>query len=254
MNIHASINHAPRDCVCLGPVAPSHPRSPLWIVVLALACEEPMHPYRMQTLIKQRGKDLIANVAQSNSVYQTIDALRRAGLIMVRETSREERRPERTVYEATEEGRKALRDWIRQGLSTVAREFPEFPAALATPYGLGTDDLAVLLEQRAKTLEERLVGLEQEVPGLPRIFMLDNEYLAAVGRAEIKWLRDIIADVRLGRIRFPTRQEMLRLARDMHGPSSEAVERLARESRPDSDPKGGAAAPSRQRMKKRRAG
>src|SRR5437899_1987026 len=43
---------------------PSRPRSPLWIVVLGLACEEPMHPYRMQTLIKQRGKDLVANVAR----------------------------------------------------------------------------------------------------------------------------------------------------------------------------------------------
>src|ERR1700704_4347600 len=84
------------------------PRSPLWIVVLALACEEPMHPYRMQTLIKQRGKDQIANVAQRNSVYQTIDALRRAGLIKIRGRSREERRPERTTYEATEEGRRAL--------------------------------------------------------------------------------------------------------------------------------------------------
>src|SRR5262249_43984895 len=98
-------------------MAPSHPRSPLWMVVLALACEEPMHPYRMQTLIKQRGKNQVANVAQSNSVYQTIDALCRAGLIEVRETSREERRPERTVYEATDEGRKALRSWIRAGLS-----------------------------------------------------------------------------------------------------------------------------------------
>src|SRR6185369_12765581 len=103
------------------------PRSPLWIVVLGLACEEPMHPYRMQTLIKQRGKDQVANVAQRNSVYQTIDALRRAGLIRVRETSREERRPERTIYEATDEGRRALAAWVRTGLSTVAREFPEFP-------------------------------------------------------------------------------------------------------------------------------
>src|SRR5258707_468254 len=108
----------------------ARPRSPLWMVILSLACEEPMHPYRMQTLIKQRGKDLIANVAQRNSVYQTIDALRRGGLIAIRETSRQERRPERTIYEATEEGRRTLQSWVRIGLSTPAREFPEFQAAL----------------------------------------------------------------------------------------------------------------------------
>src|SRR6185503_10115553 len=96
---------------------PSRPRSPLWMVVLALACEEPMHPYRMQTLIKERGKDHVANVAQRNSVYQTIDALLRAGLISVRETSREENRPERTIYEATDAGRETLRAWVRTVLS-----------------------------------------------------------------------------------------------------------------------------------------
>src|ERR1700738_191048 len=90
---------------------PSRPRSPLSMVVLALVCEEPMHPYRMQTLIKERGKDQIANVAQRNSVYQTIDALLRAGLIAISETSRQERRPKRTIYEATDEGRRALRSW-----------------------------------------------------------------------------------------------------------------------------------------------
>src|SRR5579859_7266930 len=103
------------------------PRSPLWMVVLALACEEPMHPYRMQQLIKLRGKDHVANVAQRNSVYQTIDALLRAGLIEIRETARDENRPERTLYAATDAGRAALVDWIRTALSTPAREFPDFP-------------------------------------------------------------------------------------------------------------------------------
>src|SRR5579862_2414801 len=99
---------------------PARPRSPLWMVVLSLVWEEPMHPYRMQTLIKLRGKDQIANVAQRNSVYQTIAALLRAGLIAVRETERPDRHPERTVYEATPAGREALRSWVRSGLSTVA--------------------------------------------------------------------------------------------------------------------------------------
>src|SRR5579863_6293570 len=95
---------ANNDVYARGPMTPPtspSPRSPLWMIVLALACEEPMHPYRMQTLIKQRGKDQVANVAQRNSVYQTIDALVSAGLIRVCGTAQEENRPERTIYEAT---------------------------------------------------------------------------------------------------------------------------------------------------------
>ena len=179
---------------------PSRPRSPLWMVVLSLVCEEPMHPYRMQTLIKERGKDQIANVAQRNSVYQTITALRRAGLIAVRETAQQERRPERTVYEVTAEGRRTLRMWMRTVLSTPAREFPDFPAALSLVAGIEPDEVRALLQMRIGPLEKQLAELERPGPTLPRLFLLEAEYLAAVVRAEIQWLRAVIVDLRRRRL------------------------------------------------------
>jgi DNA-binding PadR family transcriptional regulator len=200
------------------------------MVVLSLVCEEPMHPYRMQMLIRQRGKDLIANVAQRNSVYQTIVALRRAGLITVRETSREERRPERTVYESTEVGRQTLKAWIRHGLAHLAREFPEFPAALSLlDPTLRPKELASLLETRAGALQLRLRDLEKAPVGLPRIFLLEEEYMAAVVRAELKWLHEVIADLRAGSLGFPSKAEMLRLSASMGGPSEEAIRRIEAE-------------------------
>jgi DNA-binding PadR family transcriptional regulator len=209
---------------------PLRARSPLWIVVLGLACEEPMHPYRMQTLIKQRGKDQIANVTQRNSVYQTIDALRRAGLIEIRETARDRRRPERTIYAATEEGRQALRTWVRTGLSTVAREFPEFPAALSTLYGVaGPDDLRALLEIRAAALELRLADLTKQHPTLPRLFLLEQEYMAHLARAELDWLRGIIVDLDSAQLVFPTKVEILQISTELGRPSDEAVGRLVDE-------------------------
>jgi DNA-binding PadR family transcriptional regulator len=175
---------------------PPRPKSPLWMVVLSLVWEEAMHPYRMQVLIKERGKDQIANVAQRNSIYQTIDALKRAGLIAVRETERQERRPERTVYEITDEGRQALLAWLRTVLSTPAREFPDFPAALSLAAVLGPDDVRAQLEARIQALEPRLAALETPYPHLPRLFLLEAEYMAAVIRAELKWLRGVTADLR----------------------------------------------------------
>jgi DNA-binding PadR family transcriptional regulator len=180
--------------------SPSRPRSPLWMVVLSMICEEPMHPYRMQALIKERGKDQIANVAQRNSVYQTIAALSRAGLITIRETSRDERWPERTVYEVTEAGRRTLRLWLRTVLSTPAREFPDFPAALSLVAGAEPHEVRTLLETRIGALEMRLTELEQPYPGLPRVFLLEAEYMAAVVRAEIQWLRGVTGDLRSGRL------------------------------------------------------
>jgi DNA-binding PadR family transcriptional regulator len=170
------------------------------MVVLSLVCEEPMHPYRMQTLIKERGKDQIANVAQRNSVYQTIAALRRAGLIAVRETSQHERRPERTVYDVTAEGRRTLRMWMRTVLSTPAREFPDFPAALSLVAGIEPDEVRALFQLRIGALKKQLAELERPVPNLPRLFLLEAEYMAAVVRAEIQWLRAVIGDLRRGRL------------------------------------------------------
>ena len=100
-------------------------RSPLALAVLGLLYEAPMHPYRMQRLIKERGKDEVINVRQRASVYQTIDRLQRLGLIVARETTREERWPERTVYELSDEGRRTFRVWMHEILSTSAREVLE---------------------------------------------------------------------------------------------------------------------------------
>lgn len=204
----------------------NRPRSPLAMVVLALACEEPMHPYRMQSLIKERGKDHVANVTQRNSVYQTIDALLRAGLIRVRETERDENRPERTIYEATDDGRRTLVEWIHTVLSTPAREFPDFPAALSLlgPW-IKAADLRALLEQRVAALEARLPAHDVAIPELPRMFLLEEEYMAAMLRAEIAWLRGVIADLRAGRLKPPTEAELRKLAALPGAPSEEAMRR-----------------------------
>jgi DNA-binding PadR family transcriptional regulator len=54
--------------------------SALGLIVLALLIEEPMHAYRMQKLIRERGKDQVVNVRRGASIYQTSDRLQRLEL------------------------------------------------------------------------------------------------------------------------------------------------------------------------------
>ncbi len=160
-----------------------------------------MHPYRMQQLIKTRGKDRIANVAQRNSVYQTIDRLLRAELIAVHDTERAERRPERTVYELTDEGAAALREWTQAMLSGPRREFPEFPAALASMMLLDPADVRAQLEARLDALRTEVAALRADlvsVPDLPRLFLLDDEYQVTVREAELRWVAGVVDDLRAG--------------------------------------------------------
>lgn len=199
-------------------------RSPLALVLLALLAEEPMHPYRMQQMIKARGKDRIANVAQRNSVYQTIDRLLRTELIAVRDTERDERRPERTVYELTDNGMATLREWTRAMLAGPRPEFPEFPAALASMMLLDPADALAQLEVRLSALVAEIAAMRAElasVPDLPRLFLLDDEYHVAVREAELRWLEGVVEELRSGAMTW-SREWIRQVAESIEGPTPPA--------------------------------
>jgi DNA-binding PadR family transcriptional regulator len=171
-------------------------RSPLALALLALLAEDAMHPYRMQQVIKERGQDQLVNVAQRNSVYQTLDRLVRDGLARPAGTARDGARPERTTYEITADGRDTLRRWLTEMLPTPAREFPEFPVALAFLPVLAPAVVRELLERRIAEQERRLAAIvAQAPPGLPRLFLIEDEYRAEMLRAEVAWLRTLVADL-----------------------------------------------------------
>jgi DNA-binding PadR family transcriptional regulator len=178
--------------------------SPIALAILALLYEAPMHPYRMQQLIKERGKDEVINVRQRANLYQTIDRLLRAKLIAVRETARGDKRPERTIYELTEAGHEVIPLWMREMLSTPAREFPDFPAALAYLPMLSPEDAQVQLDRRAHALVAELDRIDAElsraVGVIPRLFLIEMEYLRAMLQTELAWVRSMIDDLGAGRL------------------------------------------------------
>ena len=164
-----------------------------------------MHPYRMQQLIKERGKDEVFNVRQRASVYQVIDRLRRLGLITPKEITREEKWPERTVYELTDEGRQAFRDWMHEALSAPAQEFPEFPAAVSLLALLEPEEALRRLEARVAALEDEVARIDSQfgdaaAEGLPRLFLLEMEYQRATLEAELEWVRAVVDDLRTDRL------------------------------------------------------
>jgi DNA-binding PadR family transcriptional regulator len=182
---------------------PPAQRSSLGLIVLWLLYEQPLHVYRMQKLIEAQGKNRVVNVRARASLYQTIERLQRLRLVEVVETVRTQAHPERTVYGITDAGREAAREWLREMLSSTGGEFPDFIAAVSILFGLEPEDARQQLELRAERLEAQLAGTESElvgVPGLPRLFLLEEEYRRAVLQAELTWLRGVIDDLRAGRL------------------------------------------------------
>jgi DNA-binding PadR family transcriptional regulator len=176
--------------------------SPLALAVLGLLVAGPLHPYGMQRLIKLWGKDQVVNVGQRANLYKTIKRLREAGLIAVRQTERDQLYPERTVYELTEDGRREMLEWLTDMLAAPRNEFPQFPAALSFAMLLAPEEARAVLERRAGILREKLSRTDDDLEAysatLPRVTLLDDEYVRAVTTAELNWISGVLDDLRTG--------------------------------------------------------
>ena len=174
--------------------------NPLALAVLASLRERPMHPYEISTTLRQRGKHESINI-NYGSLYNVVDALVRKGLITPKETTREGKRPERTVYQLTAAGRTELEDWMAELLGTPAREYSAFEAGLSLAPVLPPDEVADLLDERSKRLRIELKqweALKDSVSGLPRLFWIEGEYHFALRGAELEYVIKLRDDIRSG--------------------------------------------------------
>jgi DNA-binding PadR family transcriptional regulator len=177
--------------------------SPLALTVLGMLHAQPLHPYGIQRLIKQWGKDQVVNVGQRTSLYRTIERLQAAGLVCVAETERDHQYPERTVYKITDAGRAASREWLEEMLAIPKHDFPEFPVALSHVMMLTPEEALALLERREKLLSAMHQGLAAGLAatsGMPRVISLEAEYVLATATAQLAWVRSVTDDLRAGRL------------------------------------------------------
>jgi DNA-binding PadR family transcriptional regulator len=177
----------------------SHPSNPLALAVLALLFERPMHPYEMGVILKQRHKEDSIKL-RYGSLYTVIDLLLARGFIVARETEREGRRPERTVYEISPAGRLELRAWMADLIGEPVKEYPQFEAALCLLPVLPPDEALALLRQRLQRIEAQATRIatlldELDRQNLPPLFVIENSYRLALVKAEQSFIADIIGKI-----------------------------------------------------------
>lgn len=176
----------------------------LWsLAVLGMLAEGSMHPYEMQRVMHQRHTDELLALKRG-SLYHAINQLQRDGLIEPVETSREGRRPERTVYQITPDGQTELRLWMFELLSTPVNESSQFTAALAFIRHVTPEQALEHLQSRIGSLAAGIAviqAVEHAVTSLVgRASVLELEYQRALAQAEVSWLRSIAADLQTGKL------------------------------------------------------
>ncbi|WP_158894853.1 PadR family transcriptional regulator [Amycolatopsis anabasis] len=179
--------------------------NPLALAVLGLLQEQPMHPYEMAATLRERHKDSSFKI-NSGSLYDTVEALVRHGWIEPRETVREGKRPERTVYAHTELGRQEFVRWIDELVRVPVNEFPKFVAAVSYLGALGAEGAVDALTERAGHLAERIREIREVLAGtadLPRLFMIEVEYALHMCESELAWVDRTVAEIRAGSLEWP---------------------------------------------------
>jgi DNA-binding PadR family transcriptional regulator len=178
------------------------PSNPLALAVLTLLYERPMHPYEISATLKERRKEESIKL-NYGSLYAVVESLQKQGLIEARETTRKGKRPERTIYEITAQGSTTMVDWLSELLSTPAKEFPLFEAALSLMPTLPVDEVVSLLERRLAQLRQQqelgqaLMRQAREM-GFPRLFAIEHEYELALQATEIEFVERLVAELRDG--------------------------------------------------------
>lgn len=161
-----------------------------------------MHPYEMGVILRQRHKEESIKL-RYGSLYTVIEFLLKRALIAARETERQGRRPERTVYEITPSGRNELHDWMADLLGEPIKEYPQFEAALCLLPVLPPDEALALLRRRLKLIEQNAAALAGQIAGIgaqnfPPLFLVETEYRLALMQAEQAFVAELIKRIENG--------------------------------------------------------
>ena len=134
------------------------------------------------------------------SLYMVVQQLARAGFIAEVETSREGQRPERTVYAITDDGRREARVWLSELIAQPEHEYPHFVTALSLIAALPPDQVVPLLRARLAALAGQRAEIQGMIDsslaqGVPRLFLVEEEYRLALLDTESAFVERFIAEI-----------------------------------------------------------
>jgi DNA-binding PadR family transcriptional regulator len=167
------------------------------LAVLATVVQRPMHRYEMASLMRARGKERDMGI-KWGSLYTVVQNLERSGYVEAVGVTRQDARPERTVYQITDAGRDELVAWTRELIAEPEAEHTRFIAGLSVLSVLTPNDAAELLRRRVQRLTESIAALRAEleqIPDVPRLFLIEEEYRIAMAQAEADWTRSLLDEL-----------------------------------------------------------
>jgi len=149
------------------------------MTLLGLLASKPMHGYEVRQLMKNAAMEHWVDVPQG-SVYPALQRMATDGLLEVVEVTKEGKRPTKTVYRITDEGRAEHLRLLRNAWGDPALSGFPVDVALYFVWFLPAEEIALLLSERIDRVDQRLANVADarrhnevasETFGLPAPYM-----------------------------------------------------------------------------------
>jgi DNA-binding PadR family transcriptional regulator len=186
----------------------NHVSSIRLFILGTLSASGPLHGHQIRQQAQSDRTELWTDI-RVGSVYGALKRLASEGLVREVRTERVGNRPERTIYEITADGRRALAAVRHAALRELDRHFDPFDLALAQSRDLAEEDLEQIIGYRLAGLQVQLASMrhqaEMDDPYLNEAERMVLRHLIERADAEVRWhtelaarLPKIAADFRAG--------------------------------------------------------
>ena len=160
-----------------------------------LAASGPLHGHQLRHQAQVDHTELWADV-HVGSVYGALKRLANEGLVREVRTERVGNRPERTVYEITADGRRALSAVRDEALRTLVSPNDPFDLALTQTPDLAEETLAQVVANRLAGLRVREASLRQTAasadPYVNEAERMVMEHISERCAAEVRWHEELL--------------------------------------------------------------
>ncbi len=160
------------------------------LLILWLLSEQSLHGYRIKRILDEETLALWFPT-KVGSIYAVLRTLVREGHVQAIAVEREGKRPERTRYAITGEGRRHFEELLRSAWASVPTFSDPIDAALAALPELEDDEVDRLVAQRAEGLCDRLRRFAQFERAPPAHEIVQRR--RALLEAELSWTEELLA-------------------------------------------------------------
>jgi len=174
----------------------NHVSSIRLFILGTLATSGPLHGHQIRQQAQSDRTEIWTDI-QVGSVYGALKRLANEDLVREVRTEKVGNRPERTIYEITPEGRRALAAIRSAALRELDRHYDPFDLALAQSRDIPEEDLEQIVANRLAGLKVNLASMRQDAehaePYINEAERMVIQHLIERAEAEVRWHTELAA-------------------------------------------------------------